>query len=220
MKLPQLLLSLSLLGISFTGIAGMEKPAIPLNEQFKNKLVTKALFKGIRFVTAAALAYYCAERAATIAHEFGHGIAAKLLLGIPCKYHISLKPFGIASAEPLIDPPTKGYKAALCALNGPLFGILSHCFILKLNNILHECIENKNISINTIQKGLSVPLLHHILNGHDHYGIAIGILCAASGDILTNLMQLNPYTFEAPDGTIATTDGYKFFNALKKDNLE
>lgn len=143
--------------------------------------------------------YYLASFYTALAHEYGHGLTAKLLLG--CKYHLRLIPELLGMGGCIIpyyddrELPidfNKGFKyAAVCAA-GPLAGLGAGYAMLKLYNILNELDKSKTIT-DSIKDGIKKPAFN------SEQGLAFKTAVILSG--LGNLANLIPSNEIKTDGT-------------------
>jgi hypothetical protein len=144
-----------------------------------------------------------------LAHEYGHALSAKLLLG--CKSNIYLFPklIGVEGvAAYYFDDGTfpidfnKGYKRAMVSAAGPLAGLAAGYGMLKLYTICSEYFDESKSLKDSIRDGLKKPVLHEQQSGK--------LVFAVMWSSLIHVLNLIPIN----DGQIKT-DGAQILDALK-----
>lgn len=146
--------------------------------------------------------YYLTSFYTTLAHEYGHAIAAKLLFGVNSTISLFPKLVGVEGYAAYHGGiPAKGLKSAAVSAAGPIFGMATGYGILKLYNILSEYFDKSKSIKDAIKDGIKKPLLN--ADQGLKLQIAVGL---TSFDNLCNLLPI------IEDNVI--TDGARILYAL------
>ncbi|CAN5184826.1 hypothetical protein BH09DEP1_BH09DEP1_3930 [soil metagenome] len=151
--------------------------------------------------------YYAVSTATTAAHEFGHLLTAKVLMGLEGSVHFwpTLAGMGGYTVFKLEDTgQMKGINAALMFAAGPIFGMAAGYSILKVLNMCNAYKESKKIK-DAIETGFKEPAFSQ------KQDLNMKILVGYS--MLVNLINFVPFEVEAYNQK-ARTDGAWVIHAL------
>lgn len=148
--------------------------------------------------------HYLVSFYTTLAHEYGHKIAAKLLYGVDSTVGLTPTWVGVDGYTKYHSPiPATGLKSALVFLAGPVCGLACGYTILKAYNVLSEYYDQgKNVK-NALKDGIKKS----VLNADQCIELRSGVVL----DAYMELINIMPFT--TADGS--KSDGAYLVHALK-----